>query len=678
VACAQVASPAGAVNPAAADSPLKEIEKAAGAFERAAPLPDWADLALPSSAPPQANHRSAVVRLWETQLWAGSPPARLTNRIVQVDDASALAEIGQLTLEFNPQFERLLLHRILIVRGTRTIDHTRTAPVRFLQREPKLEEGIYSGVITASIVLPGVRAGDTLQVVSSVVGENPALGTRYAERLAWDQPHPIALRRVTLVGPAQQQIAWRWLGGAGGDGPQPTESVEAGVRRLRFEARNLAAASSEPMMPPQVQPMRQLQFSEYANWNEVAHWALALFPADAPLPDDMAPLMARLRALPDPQEQASQALQWVQREIRHWSATTGEHALRPQAPAAVVQRGYGDCKDKALLLVSMLRGLGIDARPTLVTATHHVDPASSLPAPGVFDHAIVQARVGGREYYLDPTRQGQTGLLSRMGQRFEGAAVLPVDAGTHDLVIVRSPNREEIFRSQMREHLSLASFDAEGRLDVEIRWFGGNAETVRTSLQGMDAAELRHFASASYLQQYVGARLLGEPQVGDDRRLNQLTMKASFAVPRLARAAGNVWAVAFAPSLGDAIVLPSRLVRRFPLHVPSFPVTYDYEVDMTWPDRATVIGAASSQRLETPHFRMLTTRRVSGNTESRSVTFEAKVSQVPPIEIAGLVNDLNRMVQQIGSVMLAARDSAAQPSPQQGGVDDHQPATEPR
>jgi hypothetical protein len=35
-------------------------------------------------------------------------------------------------------------------------------------------------------------------------------------------------------------------------------------------------------------------------------------------------------------------------------------------------------------------------------------------------------------------------------------------------------------------------------------------------------------------------------------------------------------------------------------------------------------------------------------------------------------------VQQIGSVMLAARDSAAQPSPQQGGVDDHQPATEPR
>ncbi len=672
VVCAQAAP--GAVTAHPADSPLAEIENAAAAFVRAAPVPAWADLATPPPVPAQDRHLSVVVRLWETQLRLEPAPVVLINRVLQVRQASGLAEIGQVPIEFHPKFQRLLLHKMTITRGDRVIDHTDTASVKFLQREGKLEEGVYTGVITAWIVLPGVRTGDTLQLVYSVVGENPALGTRYAQRVSWDRPHPVVLRRVTLMTPVQRQVSWRWTGGAGGAGPQPTESVEAGVRHLRFEARNLAAASAEPMMPPHARATRQLQLSEYANWNQVAHWALALFATDAPLPEETATLMSELRALSDPQEQASQALQWVQSQIRPWSSAVGEYSLRPQPPAAVVQHGYGDCKDKALLLTSILRALGIDARPALVAASNRIDPASMLPAPGVFDHVIVQTRLNGREYYLDTTLRGQTGLLSRMGQAFEGASVLPVDAATQDLVTVHSPNRDEIFRSQMHERMSLENLDGEGRLDVEIRWFGIHAESIRLSLQGMDASQKRQFAAATYLQQYAGARLLGDPQVSDDRRMNQLTIKSSFAVPSLVRAARMVWVVPFAPGLGEAVVLPPRQVRRFPLLVPSFPVTYHYQVDMTWPDGVTIIAAPQSRRMETPHFRMHTTSSVSGNTESRTVEFQAKVREVPAIEIEGLANDLDRMARQIGGVMLAERDSAPNALPQEGGVGDEQPA----
>lgn len=653
----------GTDTPAALDTPLKEIEGAANAFVRAAAVPAWADLLAPPPVPPAAARRPVVMRLWETQLRVGPSPVRLTNRAVQVNDASALAEIGQLALEFNPQFERLLLHKVLVLRSGRTIDHTRTALVRFLQREARLEEGIYSGVITASIVLHGVRTGDTLQYVYSIVGENPTLSARYSQRALWDQSYPIALRRVTLLAPAERRVLWRWVGGVSGEGPNPSETVVAGVRRLRFEARNLAAVGIEPLTPPNVQAMRRLQFSEYADWNEVARWAVKLFPVDAPLPDEMAPVMARLRALPDAEERASQALQWVQTEIRHWSVALGECATRPQLPAVVVQRGYGDCKDKALLLTRMLRELGIEARPTLASLATRKGPASMLPAPDIFDHVIVQARLAGREYYLDPTRHGQAGLLSRMGQRLEEAAVLPIDAQTHDLVIVRSPNRAQIFRSQMHERLSLDRIDAEGRLEVEIQWFGVNAESLRMSLQRMEPAELRSFVSAAYLQQYPGSRLVGEPQVIDDRHINRLTIRASFAVPRLARAAGEQWAVAYAPSLGDAIEMPSQPVRRFPLAVPSFPVTYHYQVDMTWPDGVTLAEGPASQRLETPHFRLLTTRSVRSNTETRTIEFAAKVSEVPSVEVPSLVADLGRLARQVGGVMLGSGSATPPPAP---------------
>jgi transglutaminase-like putative cysteine protease len=522
-------------------------------------------------------------------------------------------------------------------------------------------------LITVAVVLPRVRVGDTLQLVYSIVGESPALLARYSHRVQWDQANPIALRRVTLVAPAERRVRWRWVGGAGGAGPDPIESVTAGVRRLRFEGRDLAVVVVEPMMPPRAQAVRRLYFSEYADWNEVARWAQGLFPTNAPLPDDMAPLIERLRALSDPEDRASQALQWVQSEIRHWSALLGEFALRPQLPAVVVGHGWGDCKGKALLLSAMLRELGIDARPALASLATRDGPASMLPAPDVFDHVIVQVRLAGREYYLDPTRQGQAGQLSRMGQRLEGAAVLPVDAHTQDLAIVNSPNRAEIFGYYVHERLSLAQIGAAGRLQIEIRWVGALAESMRLALLRMGPAELRHFVARGYLEQYDGSRLLGEPEVSDDRLLNQLTIRAYFAVPGLAHPVPRGWAIGFAPSLADVIDMPSQLVRRFPLAVASFPVTYHYQIDMTWPDGMAIDDGPAWQPIETLHFKMLMNRSVRDNTETRTIEFTSKVSEVPPDELLAYAYDVGSLQARIGGVMMASANGMRPPALAPGG-----------
>lgn len=633
---------------------LREINVAGDAFVRGAPLPAWADLLVPTGAPEPAAGAPAVVRLWETQLLVGPQPVRLTQRVVQVNDASALADIGQTTLEFNPRFERLLLHELVIVRGAQTIDHTRTAPARLLRREARPEQGVDSGVVTASIVLPDVRVGDSVKLVYSIVGEAAPRRARYSQRTLWDQPHAVAWRRVTLIAPAARRLKWRWFGGADGEGPNPTETVTAGVRRLRFESRDLAAAAAEPMTPPRVSVMRQLQFSEYADWNEVARWAAHLFPADAPLPASMAPLIARLRALPEREERASQALQWVQTEIRPCAASHAESTVRPQPPAVVVGRGWGDCKDKALLLSSMLRELGIDARPALASLATRGGPASMLPAPDVFDHVIVEVALGGRLYHLDPTSQGQAGLLSRMGQRLEDAAVLPVAADTRALVIVRSPNRAEIFRTQLEERLALPQLGGEGRLEVEMRWFGSQAESLRLLLSRMDAAERRRFVAAGYEQQYESCRLLGEPEISDDRRHNELTIRARFALPLLARALGEHWAVAFAANLGDALDMPALHGRRFALALPSYPLTHRYQIEMRWPEDVTIDGEPASSLWETEHFRLLTTRSVRGNTETRTVEFSAKVGEVPAGEALRFAADLAEVEARVGGVMTAS------------------------
>ena len=144
------------------ETPLKEVSVAADAFVRGAPLPAWADL-LPLP-PPAATRRALAVRLEDTHLLVADQPVQLVNVAQQANDPAALGQIGQVSLFFIPQYQRLLLHKVLILRGDQAIDHTQTAPVRFLQREAGLEQGISSGVITASLLLPDVRVGDTLHL----------------------------------------------------------------------------------------------------------------------------------------------------------------------------------------------------------------------------------------------------------------------------------------------------------------------------------------------------------------------------------------------------------------------------------------------------------------------------------------------------------------------------------
>jgi transglutaminase-like putative cysteine protease/lipoprotein NlpI len=640
---------------AEAEAPLKEIQVAPEAFQRGTPVPAWADLLPLPPEDPALAARPMVVRLADSHLRAGPPSAYLVNRAEQARDASALGAIGQATLSFNPAYQTMRLHRVQIVRGSEVVDHTKTVSVRFLQRETGLEQGIYSGQITVNLVLPDVRIGDTLHLVYSVEGSNPILGQRFADASSWEQAHPTQVRRVTLTAPAGRNIRWQWIGGLGALPPAPVRSEEAGQQRWRFEQRGLAAAEFEPYMPVRSYPARWLQFSEFGSWGEVAEWARTLFPADAPLPPSLAPVLERLRALPTPEARVSQALQWVQGEIRYWSVALGEGSHRPALPAEVVQRRWGDCKDKTLLLVQMLRALGIAAEPALASLSTRAGTQAQLPSPLAFDHVIARVTLGGRTLYLDPTRLGQTGTPQLMGQALEGAAVLPLDAAA--LAVISSPERERIFTSELTERFRLDSFTGEGRLEAEQVWVGLQAEALRLVLPGLVADKRRQWALSAYERRYPGIRLDGEPELRDDPEANRLVSITRYAVPQLVREYSDGWMGRFFPSnFQGSFALPEQVQsRRFPLALPAWPATLRYTVEMQWPESVSVVADPSTQRVDTPHFRLEVQHSFRGNRLRRQVVFEPLVPDLPAAELPRLMGDLEKFDRAVGGTLAVGK-----------------------
>jgi Flp pilus assembly protein TadD len=633
------------------------------AFVRGAPLPHWArPVALPAvhagdNVPP------VLMRLADTQLWAGEVPSYLLHRAEQVNDAGALAQVGQVTVQFNPQFQRLLLHRVGLFRGDEFIDHTASVAVRFLQREAGLEQGVVSGVVTATMVLPDVRVGDSLHLCCTVEGENPIFEDRYAGWAGWDQANPVAQRDVTLIAPEHKRIHWRWIGDRPGTLPQPTEHVDEGLRRLHFRGERLAGVPFEPYLPRDAYPLRWLQFSEFGSWAEVAQWAQALFPGDAPLPAAVQSLLQRLRRLPTPEEQVSQALQWVQGEIRYHSVSLGESSHRPHSPAEVVAQRYGDCKDKSLLLARMLRELGIEAHPALVSAQRRQAPLKLLPSPEAFDHVIVQVRLNGRDHYLDATRLGQSGPLEHMGQGLEDAAVLVVAPGTTHLARVHSPNRAQLFANELHERYALERFGDEALLESEQHWHGLGAESLRGMLSRMDEAQLAQWALGRYDRRHPGVQLDAPPRVLHDAQVNRLSVVARYRVPRPLSESPEAWSLRFfAANLQGAFTLPESLSRTLPLAVPSYPGRMQYVVEVQWPASVSLLEEPHTDPLKTPHFELQVTRSWRGNVSRETLLLQPCVAAVPAAELPRLVEDMRRIDQRVHGEFTVPREAVHAPA----------------
>ncbi len=102
-----------------------------------------------------------------------------------------------------------------------------------------------------------------------------------------------------------------------------------------------------------------------------------------------------------PQEKISRLHRFVVQGLRtiDWPVADFDHQVRTAGD--VLDSSVGHPLDKAVLLVAMLRNAGLEANVALVSS----DPAipDAVACPDVFGQVWVQARLGNKEVWLDPT-----------------------------------------------------------------------------------------------------------------------------------------------------------------------------------------------------------------------------------------------------------------------------------
>ena len=634
---------------------MKQVQVQDGKISIGDAPPAWVETV---ALPPANTTRPLDLRLVDHQFLVADEPVVYFHIALTINDASTLSDVSQVPIDFIPDYQKLQIHSIRVLRGSETLDRTKSAPVRFLQRDTGLEQGVYSDVVTSSILIDDLRVGDTLEYSFSISGQNPVFNGRYVEYASWDQTQSISRRRVALNYPAARRINWRLVGDVAGKSIGPVETSNGDMRKLVFEEAAVPEVIAEPAIPADFMRSRWLQFSEFSDWSDVARWADGLFAVNTTESPEFSKLVDELKSLKSDEERVTKALEVVQSEIRYFSVALGENSHRPVQPGEVLKRRYGDCKDKSFLLASLLRAVSIDSRPMLLSVRRRKALDKSLPSPLTFDHAIVQVKLRNKAYYLDATRLGQHGRLDRMGQSYEGAEGLVVAADTTGLTTIKTPNIADLMRSELIENAHISELGGEGEIRSQSILNGLDAESMRVFFQQVSRDRVQAIYAEFVAKNYPGAKLIGDIAMNDDRLNNVVTITMRFTVPNLTKEDGKLWYLRFAPSnLRDTIAPLPTSGRTTPLAVQSYPFDGRYSLTVEFPGNVRLPTDQLKHSVKGKSFVYDAAIAYHGSSTTTAIALKTLAPVIEPKDFKAYTDNVTALTHTIGIIVPIPKSS---------------------
>jgi transglutaminase-like putative cysteine protease len=573
------------------------------------------------SARPQGRHGTENL-LDEVQLLFGQrQQARYVHWADRVTAPEGIDGLSPLRFEYDPGYQQLQLHYVRARRGKDTIDVLRTASVKTFDMENELDRRLFDGRRSLVIVPKDLRVGDVLEVALTVVGSNPVFANRAigAVGLGGGSPVHRVYRRI-LVQRGKGPVAVRLHGPA----PQPTRDQHAGAFEYVWDLADPPLVEHEDGAPDWFEPYPLAVVSDFADWEAVRAWALPLYPPRPTTPAMASRVAEWQRGHSSAEERALAALRFLQDDVRYLGFELGPNSHAPHLPGQVFAQRFGDCKDKAYLLATLLRAMGIDAHPALVDSDSGDVLDRQLPSPFAFDHVIVRARIAGRVYWLDPTRSQQGGSLQTQATPSYGFALVLAPGSTGlDAIPEDRIDRPLVSMAERYE----VEHDGAASLEVETTYLGSAADQARARYAHARPDDLSRRFVNFYSKRHPTITVVRSPQVGDDRLQNKLVLRETYAIPRFWND-DEIWLRGYL--IDDELQEPSVRLRKQPLalHHPAF-VQHDVEVLLP-----TVFDIELlDNRIERQGVAFHRTVKQSGRLVSMQYTFRTTARDVPAAEV---------------------------------------------
>ena len=310
----------------------------------------------------------------------------------------------------------------------------------------------------------------------------------------------------------------------------------------------------------------------------------------------------------------------------------------------MLERHFGDCKDKSLLLATLLHRLGIDARPALVDSRHGRILPESLPSPYVFDHAITRVRIGAALYWLDGTESKQSSRLDRLAPaNFQYALDVDGDAGELEKIPQPDPAAYEVamhMEVDLRKGLKKPA-----EFTVTTRYTEGSADDMRADLARRSLSQRGSDYLNYYARAYPGLKVVTPISVTDDLDDNILEVHEHYQIEKPFSKSDNgkiVLEVHADELYAFGKALEVKTCENFsPLHRSSFPEHITQSIDVYFPEDWSV--QAQEVHIENPAFRYRSVVAYADRVLKLTYEYQALSDHVDVAELAQYASDRRKL-----------------------------------
>jgi tetratricopeptide (TPR) repeat protein/transglutaminase-like putative cysteine protease len=477
--------------------PLEAAPTDIARFAADAPLPAGADCEVLFD---EGTFRLDAERKLERRIW----------RIFRVATESAVQDWGVVEAAWAPWHEDRPLVRARVIRADGGVFQLDPKTIAEAPAE-QTDDRILSDERMLRAPLPGMAAGAIVEIEIVWRESRPffAAGVYQSYSLGWSEP----TRKTRVVIEAPLEVTVRHL--ARGVAAAPQESRSDTLQRIVYEAGpHPGLKEFDFYLPPDVPLVPYVAFATGESWSAVATaYADILEPRMAAA--SIESIVGETVAPGDDRTEAAAKLTRKLNElVRYTGLEFGKAVITPYECQEVLRRRLGDCKDQALLLVSMLRAAGHPANVALLRASAGDRVCPELPGLGVFNHAIVHV-VGSPALWIDPTdpytAAGQLPLAD------QGKMALIVDRATEELV--RTPQSDSAAnRQSTTERIEIDSTNG-SRINYRMEMTGSRASQFRQTYAENARDELQKSWTAFAQDEFAGT--LTSLDFSDPRNLDQ-------------------------------------------------------------------------------------------------------------------------------------------------------------
>lgn len=175
-----------------------------------------------------------------------------------------------------------------------------------------------------------------------------------------------------------------------------------------WEMRNLMPIPPEPLSPSVINlaPRISINYAPennvqtvnraFADWTDVSRWATEMHTPQVIITDEIAIKAKELTANSKTELEKIRAIGNYVQNLQYISIDIGVghgNGYRPRSSTLVLNRGYGDCKDKANLMRAMLKTLKIEAYPIAIYSGDPTFVREEWASPRQFNHCIIAVKV---------------------------------------------------------------------------------------------------------------------------------------------------------------------------------------------------------------------------------------------------------------------------------------------